>query len=268
MKNKLLILDVDGTLTTTEKKITEATKDRLLALEEAGIKLVIATGRPTPGIRWIIDTLRMRAYGGYTLTFNGAKVTDLATDNIIYQNTFPNEMIRPLYDYAVENGLGMISYEGDTVIHGTRWDEYMAFEARLNFMELKQVEDFPSYIDYPVNKCLITSDPAVSAEHERILNERYGSKLSIYRSETCFIEAMPHGVDKAASLEKLFAAIGVDKKETVACGDGFNDISMIRFAGTGVCMQNGQQKAKEVADYVTERTNDEDGIIEVIDRFF
>ena len=267
MKRKYLILDVDGTLTNSKKEITDKTYHALIDIQKKGHKIVIASGRPTPGIKWIVDKLELREYGGYALCFNGAKVIDFKTGDIIYQNVFPRECIAPLYEYALAHDMGMITYEGDTVIHGTRADEYMRFEAGLNFMELKYVEDFANYVTFDVNKCLFTAGPSKAPALEKEMAEMYKEKLSIYRSEEFFIEAMPLGVDKAASLDRLFTAIGADVNDTVAVGDGFNDMSMIRYAKVGVCMKNGQQAVKDAADYITEKTNDEDGIVEVIERF-
>ena len=78
---------------------------------------------------------------------------------------------------------------------------------------------------------------------------------------------MPQNVDKAASLDKILPFIGVKREDTICCGDGFNDISMIRYAGVGVAMGNAQQPVKDAADYIT-ATNDEDGLIQVIGKFF
>lgn len=267
MSCKYLILDVDGTLTNSKKEITDATLRALIDIQERGHRIVIASGRPTPGIRWIVEKLRMREYGGYALCFNGARVMDLKNGDIIYQNVFPRECIAPMYEYALAHDMGMVTYEGDTVIHGTRVDEYMKAEAALNYMELKPVENFAGYVTFDVNKCLFTAPPETAPVLEKELVELYKDRLSIYRSEEYFIEAMPLGVDKAASLHRLFSKAGVDVADTIACGDGFNDMSMIRYAGVGVCMKNGQQAVKDVADYVTERTNDEDGLVEVIDKF-
>ena len=144
----------------------------------------------------------------------------------------------------------------------------MEFEARLNKMELKEVDNFSSYVDFDVNKCLFTADVEQAEKLEKELAKRYTGQLSVYRSEPFFIEVMPLGVDKAASLEQLFKRLGIEKEETVACGDGFNDISMLKYAGVGVAMANAQEKVKEIADVVTEKTNDEDGLLEVIERYF
>ena len=88
----------------------------------------------------------------------------------------------------------------------------------------------------------------------------------MYRSEPFFIEVMPKNVDKAASLDTMLGVIGMTKDAAICCGDGFNDISMIKYAGVGVAMGNAQTAVKEAADYIT-ASNDEDGLVEVINRF-
>ncbi len=268
MQKKVLILDIDGTLTNSRKEITPKTLEALLDIQKQGHTIVVASGRPTHGVKWISDILQMERYGGYVLCFNGARILNVKTGEIVYQQIFPRECISPLYKYAKEHDMGMVTYENDSVITATRIDEHMEFEARINHMELKQVTDFASYVNFDVNKCLFTADVDAAPELERELAAQYEGILSIYRSEPFFIEAMPPGVDKAASLEHLFAKIGVDRTETVACGDGFNDMSMIRYAGVGVAMANAQDEVKEAADMVTKKTNDEDGLLEVIDQYF
>lgn len=268
MQGKVLILDIDGTLTNSQKEITPKTLDALLDIQKQGHTIVIASGRPSHGVKWISDILQMERYGGYVLCFNGARIINVKTGEIVYQQIFPRECIAPLYEYTKEHDMGLVTYEEDCVITGTRMDEHMEFEAGINHMELKQVTDFVSYVDFDVNKCLMTADVNVAPELEKELAAQYDGILSIYRSEPFFIEAMSLGVDKAASLEHLFEKLEVNREDTIACGDGFNDISMIRYAGTGVAMANAQEKVKEAADLVTEKSNDEDGLIEVIDRYF
>lgn len=266
--NKVLILDIDGTLTNSKKEITPDVLNALLAIQEQGHTIILASGRPTHGVKWISDILQLKRYGGYVLCFNGARITDIRTGEVVYQQCFPGECIAPLYEYAREHDMGLVTYEGDTVIAATRIDEHMEFEANLNRMTLKRVDDFVSYVNFDINKCLFTASVDVAPRLERELAKQYADSLSIYRSEPFFIEAMPLGVDKAASLEHLFEIIGVDRENTIACGDGFNDMSMIRYAGIGVAMANAQDEVKEAADVVTRKSNDEDGLLEVIERYF
>lgn len=268
MKQKVLILDIDGTLTNSKKEITTKTLKAILNLEQQGHIVIIASGRPTHGVKLIADELQLEKYGGYILNFNGARITDVKTGEVVYQQVFPKEYIKPLYEYALKHDIGLVTYRDDTVIAANRIDKYMEFEAGLNRMKLWQAEDFLSYVNFDINKFLFTAEEDVAPELEKELAMQYKDRLSIYRSEPFFIEAMPLGVDKAASLEHLFSIIGVDRADAVACGDGFNDISMIQYAGVGAAMANAQEKVKEVADIITEKSNDEDGLLEIIEKYF
>ena len=98
------------------------------------------------------------------------------------------------------------------------------------------------------------------------LQEKYSDVASIYRSEPYFIEIMPKDVNKATSLDHMLEGMGLTRENAICCGDGYNDISMIEYAGTGVAMGNAQLAVKDAADYIT-GTNDEDGLVEVIDKF-
>lgn len=266
MNKKILVLDIDGTLTNSKKEITEKTRKALIDIQKHGHIVVIASGRPTAGIVKIAEELRLEEFGGYVLSFNGARITNWKTKEVIYQNALSKDLIKPLYDFAVEKNIGLVSYEDDCIITGTRHDEHMLYEGKINGIGIKDVEDFPSYIDFDINKCLFTSPVDIAGEYEKQLVEMYGSKASIYRSEPFFIEVMPEGVDKAASLDKLVNLLGLTKEDTICCGDGFNDLSMIKYAGIGVAMENAQKAVKKEADFIT-RSNDEDGIVYVIDKF-
>ena len=95
---------------------------------------------------------------------------------------------------------------------------------------------------------------------------RFGDKVTIFRSEPYFVEIMPQNVHKATSLEKLLGVLNMDVRDLIACGDGYNDLTMIEYAGVGVAMANAQPLVKESADYIT-KSNDEDGVLHVINEF-
>ena len=112
----------------------------------------------------------------------------------------------------------------------------------------------------------MSADPAESEEIENELNELYGSEFHITRSEPFFVEAMSTGVDKAKAIARVTDILGIKHENVIACGDGFNDASMVKYAAIGVAMANAQAAVKKVADFITS-SNDEDGIVKVIDRF-
>lgn len=266
MGEKVLVLDIDGTLTTSGKEITPATKQGIKAVMERGHKVILASGRPTQGMRRYEKELELEKYGGYLLSFNGGRIVECRTGNIVYQRTLPGMIVPKLYSFAEENGCGLITYFGDCIISAFEPDEYIELESHINGMDIRVVEDFKSFVDFEVNKCLLTAFAEKAQELEQKLQRKFGDILSIYRSEPFFIEVMPKNVDKAASLDRMLKTIGLTRDDAICCGDGYNDISMIKYAGVGVAMGNAQPKVKEAADYIT-AANDEEGLVQVIDNF-
>ena len=97
MDYQILVLDLDGTLTNSKKEITEPTKQALIDIQEKGKKVVLASGRPTPGILPLAKELHLEKYGSYILSFNGAKIIDCRSKELLYNRTIPAEVIRPIY---------------------------------------------------------------------------------------------------------------------------------------------------------------------------
>ncbi len=267
MKYQVLVLDLDGTLTNSEKKITEPTKQALLEIQAEGKTIVLASGRPINGVAPLAKELQMDCFGGYMLSFNGARITRCSTGEIIYNRTIPTEIIRPVWDYVrTVPGLDIISYNDTQILSGIKVNRYVEIESGINSMEIVPVDDFPSALDFPVNKLLVTGDAEILETIMDPLQNQYHGLLNIYRSEPYFLEIMPRNIDKAQSLQKLLNSIGLTADTMICCGDGYNDLSMIEYAGLGVAMENAQPIIKESADFIT-RSNDEDGILHVINLF-
>lgn len=267
MKYKVLVLDIDGTLTNSKKEITPDTKQALIKLMESGIKVVLASGRPVAGIQPIAEQLELKKYGGYILAFNGARIIESNTDTVIHDQTLPINIIPKLYDLSKEYNVNILSYDKDAIISEIPDDKYLEIEARINKMPIRKVDSFKQYIDYPVNKCLITGDGEYLAEVEKNIKDRLEGEITVYRSEAFFLECVPLNIDKATSLDDLLRYLGYTKEEMIACGDGYNDISMIEYAGLGVAMANAKDEVKKVADFIT-LSNDDEGITHVINKFF
>ncbi len=266
MNYRLLALDIDGTLTNSNKEISTPTLEALLDIQKKGYTVVIATGRPTYGVTELADELQFEKFGSYVLSYNGGLITNWRTKEDVYRQTLPKSVIPELYDFAVENNIGINTYKDDTIIAGTKINNYMQLESNITKMKIKQVDNFKDYVRFPVIKCLMTGEPKVIAEMELNLKKRYNSLLNIFRSEPFFLEIMPKNIDKAQSLLRLLTSLGLSSEQMICCGDGFNDISMIEIAGLGVAMENAQEAVKAAADFVTD-SNDDNGILKVIQKF-
>lgn len=267
MERKLLALDLDGTLTNSKKEITPRTKKAIHTIQKMGHMVVLASGRPTPGVAAVAEALQMEQYGGFMLSYNGGIGIDCRSGEILYQRTMPKEVVPELFAMAKDLDIGMMTYQHGEIVSGQKVDDYMRLEAAINGLEIVAYDDPAAQVKTAVNKCLGTAAPEVAAEIERKFAEVFGDRIDIGRSEPFFIELLPKGVNKASSLEKFRTLFGFERENIIACGDGFNDQSMIQYAGLGVAMANAQEVVKKSADYVTEHSNDEDGIAEVIEKF-
>lgn len=266
MAYKIIALDLDGTLTNSEKKITPKTKEALFRIQEKGIKVVLASGRPTPGVLPLAEELHLKDYGSYILSYNGARIINCQTNESVCNDTLPKWIIKEVYEEALAQDTGIITYEEGAIVAGNGVDRYIEIEAGINKLPIKEVYNFSEYVTFDVNKCLLTGHDEHMARVERNCARRFGTVLNIYRSEPFFLEIMPKGIDKAQSLDKLLKSLGYTKDELICCGDGFNDLSMIQYAGLGVAMANAQDKVKAAADFIT-KSNDEDGVAYVIEKF-
>ncbi|MBQ9136718.1 MAG: HAD-IIB family hydrolase, partial [Lachnospiraceae bacterium] len=113
MTQKILVLDIDGTLTNSKKEITPKTKEALLDIQKKGHIVMLASGRPTPGMMRYAKELELASYGGYLLSYNGARIVNCKTGEVVYQQTLPRTVIPELYDFAKAQDCGLISYDGD-----------------------------------------------------------------------------------------------------------------------------------------------------------
>lgn len=268
MDYRLLVLDIDGTVTNSKKEVLEKTRKAIIRLQEKGVRVAIASGRAPKGVFSIAEELELHRFGSYILAFNGAKVINCRTRECIYEKYLPRHIPGRLWHDALVHHLGILTYTDKVLIAGTEPDSYMDLEAKISHLPIEYHTDFQSAVNFPVNGCLLTGDPESIEALEPVFFHKYFHETEIFRSEPCFLEVAPKNVDKAYGLKHLLPILGIRREEMVCCGDSFNDISMVQFAGLGVAMANAQDKLKAIADYITDQDNNHDGIAEVIEKFF
>lgn len=264
MKYKVLAFDIDGTLTDSNKEITPGTKEAIQRAMDAGSMVVIASGRPKKGLMRYVKELKLDSRGGYICALNGGWLEDIKTGTIIQKSTVPMEYYDEICSLAEEYKVNFMTYEGDDVIT-EKSDEYMELETRINGLGLKIVKNLKEYLTFPVPKFLMTAEPEYLAEVEKKVYERLHDRMDVYRSEPFFLELLPKNINKAKTLELLLDKVNATREELMAFGDGYNDITMLKYAGMGVAMGNSSDVVKESADYVT-LDNDNDGIKYILDK--
>jgi len=265
-KYKLLALDIDGTLARNDRTISDYTRQTLLQTQQLGTRIVIASGRPVFGIRSIADALQLSKYGGFVLAYNGAEIYDWQSGEAIYQNPLPEDVIPVIYDCCRAVSLDVMTYCSSEIVTESATNPYIQLSSKRNGMTIRLVSSFLQDIDYPIFKCMIVGDPSQLAEFEPLLNSRLSGRAVAYRSEPFYLEVVPLGIDKAACLEIILSRLSLTAQSLIACGDGYNDISMIRLAGLGVAMQNANEEVRKTADYITQ-SNEADGVAHVVKQF-
>ena len=265
MKYKLVVLDLDGTLTNSKKEITARNRETLIRIQEQGVRLVLASGRPTYGIVPLANELRMNEFGGFILSYNGGEIINWESKEMMYENVLPNEVIPVLYECARTNHLSILTYDGAEIVTENSQDPYVQKEAFLNKMAVRETNDFLTDITLPVAKCLIVGDADQLIPVESELCIRLQGKINVFRSEPYFLEVLPCGIDKSTSLGALLSHLDITPEEIIVIGDGVCDVSMIQFAGLGIAMGNAQDSVKVCADVVT-ASNEEDGVALAVEK--
>ncbi len=266
MKYKMIVLDLDGTLTNRDKVITPRTKKSLMDAQKMGVRIVLASGRPTYGIVPLAAELELEKYGGYILSFNGGMITNCRTHEVVFKKELPKEANVRIVELAKKEQVDILTYEGAQIITNNPENPYAKLESRINHLKLKQVDNLAEYLDFTVPKFLMLDDGDYLALVEARVKAALGKNFSVYRSDPFFLEILPRGIDKAQSLAQLLNLLGMEREQMIACGDGYNDLSMIEFAGLGVAMENAVRPVRNAADYVTFSNND-DGVAHVVERF-
>ena len=266
MKYKLLVLDVDGTLLNNAKEISKHTKAALLKVQQMGIRIVLASGRPTYGIIPLAKTLELDNYGGFIVSYNGCQIIKADSGEILFERRINPEVLPYLEKKARKNDFAIFTYHDDLLIADNPDCMYIQQEAGLNHLKIVGEEDWSTAIDFAPCKCMLVSDNEEALRDlEMHWKKRLSGTLDVFCSEPYFLEVVPCGIDKANTLGVLMEYLKIGREEVVAIGDGVCDVTMLQLAGVGIAMGHSQDSVKICADYVT-ASNDEDGVAQAVEK--
>ncbi|WP_152655745.1 Cof-type HAD-IIB family hydrolase [Oceanobacillus sp. CFH 90083] len=275
MKPKAILLDLDGTLLTSEKVISSRTKQVLMEAQKQGIRIVLASGRPTKGMEHIAGELEMSSYQGLIVSYNGARVVECETGNEVFSQPLPIQYTKAVLEHLQGFNVKTMIDRDDYLYVEDVYDNVIRFEgAKLNIIEyeargvgfkLCEVDDLADFVDFPVHKILVAGDPDYLQTHYQQLQEPFQGQVTGAFSAPFYFEFTDKNINKGNAVEQTLSSLGIAAEDTIAFGDGQNDYTMLTYAGKGVAMENAEEALKSIADEVT-LSNEEDGIAVVLEK--
>lgn len=258
---QLIAVDVDGTLLTDKQLLTSQTIKALKCAIKNGIKIVLCTGRPTEGVRQIIQALGM--HDGVVVSFNGAVIEDLATQTILFRQSLTLEDLllisrlsdKLALDYHIQSLEGI--YATKPII-----SPYTAYDSWLNRLPIT-VKSLAEFKQTPIDKILFVAEPSRLEACVRAIPACFFKQFNLVRSLDCFFEFLNKRASKGLALKQVAELYGIEQENIIAIGDNENDLSMLAYAGISVAMGNASHKVK-VAASLTTKTNNEDGVAWVL----
>ncbi len=262
---KMVVMDVDDTLLTSDLKISDYTAQVILNCQKRGIRVTLASGRPTAALTRFADQLKLDEYGGYIISYNGAIVIDCATGEDLSSTLLDDKDIDFLLRIAEQSDVWIHTYVGDEILT-PKSNKYTDFESQLTGIPQREVADFRAAVTGPVVKILMLQEPAKLKVFSDLIRRDVESRVTMSFSKPFFLEFTNRSVDKSRSIDFMCNRLGITMSEVMAIGDSYNDLTMIRDAGLGIAMENAPEDVKCYADYIT-HSNNTDGVATALNRF-
>ncbi len=268
MKTKLFCTDLDDTLLRKDKSIPEDNIKAIREMTEAGHLFAIVTGRSINGGRMVFDQLGIGTHNCYLASFHGNVLYDLEAEKILLSNGMDQDFTIRLLKECKKAGIYAQTYTTESVLIPEDCETSRKFLA-ITKERYELIGDYERLRNLTLPKVIVIDNdhperlPVFQKEFMPVEEGRANSFFSCPQ----YLEYCDYGYDKGVGLTNLARVLGVDIADVVAVGDERNDTPMIRVAGTGCAMINGHDEAKDAADYITEKDNENSGVAEVIKKF-
>ncbi len=259
MKCKAIFLDLDGTLNNDEKVITPRTRKALMDAQKRGIRVVLASARPAPGLYKERDILLLQEYGGILMSYNGGRIAEAETGRVLFETAMDQETARSILRFLEDLPVTPILDDGKKFFVTDPGGYKVEYECQNNRMQCNAVENLADFLNFAPVKILMSVAPQALETVQKTIAKKLPDTLTVVQTAPFYLEVIPASINKGQGLLDTCRALGIDPKETVAFGDAENDIPMLQAAGVGVAMGNATEKVKAAANAVTD-TNNRDGI--------
>ncbi|WP_199615346.1 Cof-type HAD-IIB family hydrolase [Paenibacillus alkalitolerans] len=261
-KYKLIAIDIDDTLLTDDLQVTPGTREALSEAIRLGTVVTLATGRMFSSTKKVAGQLGLNVP---IITYQGALVKNLLDGEVLYERSVPEDVALEVVAYAQQRGLHLQGYIDDRLYAAEENDKVKAY-SKLVDVPYEIEANFHGVAKRGSTKLLIIDDPDKLDAMIPELKQKIGQRAHITKSKPNFLEILHPEATKGHALLHLAAHYGIDRSETIAVGDSWNDHEMIEAAGLGVAMANAVEPLKRVADHIT-LSNNEEGVRAVVERF-
>lgn len=265
MDYRLIAIDMDGTLLNSNKEISDRTFRAIQKAVKKGIHIVLSTGRLLKSAQLFAEDLKLE---DYILACNGAIIVDGAK-NIVYRRPMNLETVKIIMDLGKKHKIYNHFYDEERFYSNVYLQEivdyYSGRDQKIDLRVFEHDMEILDNNDLNIYKFLFIDNDLKKLEKLRVELSKLDI-IGITKSWSNNIEVMGKDVSKGSGLKFLCKKLDISHENVIAIGDNENDLSMISFAGFGVCMGNGDKIVKDRADYITS-TNDEDGVATVIEKF-
>jgi len=272
---RLIALDLDGTLLNDEKDVSDADSDALNAFAQKGGIVVLASGRMTDNIRPLYDRL---GFDGPTIAYNGARVREPRSEGggVILETGLPARYADELLDYTKREHFHLNVYLDEKLY--ARDDPALRYYADLYSRQTGAVYQFipclAKFRGREPTKLIIVTDPTVPNQPDprhrdelyQVWFERWGSEVTVMRTNPEYLEFYNMDTSKGAALKAVAEHYGIPQELTLAFGDNFNDAAMLQWAGCGVAVANAHPDVKAMVEWVSPLTNNESAVADAIQR--
>lgn len=256
---KAIFLDLDGTLNNDQKQITDLTKAVLMRAQSDGIRIVLASARPSPGLFKERDILDLQNFRGILMSYNGGRIVDASTNQVLFETAMDLPQTVSILKILEKLPVNVILDDGKQFYVADKNGFKVEYECVNNNMVCTEVDNLADFLNFQPVKILMSVDPSVISGVKDQIAALLPHNLNVVQTAPFYLEIIPSDINKGQGLINTCKAISVDPKDTVAFGDAENDIPMLCAAGIGVAMGNASSMVKAVADAVTVSNND-DGI--------
>ena len=259
---KLMATDIDGTLVDKNSRLTDETIEAIRLAVGRGLIFTVCTGRSIQGVQRINELIGLDLP---YITYNGAMVVMGSSKKILYEERMSPHDSKLVYDLGKKYDTDMIIW-AENKLYASKIDEKTTSYGKFNNVTPILVENINTVVKNGVSKILWYDTKERIEKFEQELGAYLGDSINFHTSSPVYLEFVDKNASKAIALKKLGEHLGISRDETIAVGDGANDISMIEYAGLGVAMSNAGDRVKEKADYIT-LSNNENGVAHVIYNF-